>query len=103
MLNLLARCKSIRGSLLDPFAYSADRKLEYAIIKDFEDDMELIKKYLNTENSQVAAKLAEIPKTIRGYGPVKENNYKVAQQQRLELRQQMGNALLKTSSNTTTA
>jgi indolepyruvate ferredoxin oxidoreductase len=103
LLNLLARCKSIRGSLLDPFAYSADRKLEYAIIKDFEDDMELIKKYLNTENSQVAAKLAEIPKTIRGYGPVKENNYKVAQQQRLELRQQMGNALLKTSSNTTTA
>ncbi|SIS61211.1 indolepyruvate ferredoxin oxidoreductase family protein [Neptunomonas antarctica] len=94
LFRLLARMKSLRGTPLDIFAWSEDRRLEQQIIRDYEADMTLIEKALlvNDANHGIysaAQQLAELPGMIRGYGPVKEANYHKAQEKRQLLQAQL--------------
>ena len=81
---LLSKFKFLRGSIFDPFGYSAERKMERSLIHLYEKDMEglLEKKLLNTES---AVSLAKLPMQIRGFGPVKKTNYDLAMIRRKEL------------------
>lgn len=72
LLRLLARLKVLRGTSLDIFAYSQDRRLERQLIQQYEQDLKLIEQQLNPENYANACALAELPAQIRGFGPVKE-------------------------------
>jgi indolepyruvate ferredoxin oxidoreductase len=94
LFRLLARMKSLRGTPLNIFAWSEDRRLEQQIICDYEADMTLIEKALlvNDTNNGIysaAQQLAELPGMIRGYGPVKEANYNKAQEKRQLLQAQL--------------
>ncbi|SFG18965.1 indolepyruvate ferredoxin oxidoreductase family protein [Neptunomonas qingdaonensis] len=97
VFRLLAKMKRLRGTPFDIFSWSEDRKLERQIIRDYEADMALIEKALSADNGSnfdqslysTAQQLAEIPATIRGYGPVKEANYHKAQEKRLMLHNQL--------------
>ncbi|WP_322788918.1 DUF6537 domain-containing protein [Paraburkholderia rhynchosiae] len=59
----------------------------------FEDDVELALANLSLTNHKTAVDLVTLPLAIRGFGFVKENNYKAAQQRRSAYRTQLSNGL----------
>ena len=72
--NVLAKFKGLRGTPLDPFGYSAERKLERQLIADYEAHLTEIVDKLSTENHTAACALAALPMKMRGFGHVKEAN-----------------------------
>ncbi|WP_439110500.1 indolepyruvate ferredoxin oxidoreductase family protein [Lentibacter sp.] len=72
--KLLAKFKGLRGTAFDPFGRTAERKMERALIAQYEQDMETVLAHLSPETLDVALALAELPLSIRGFGPVKEAN-----------------------------
>ncbi|MEM7718403.1 MAG: indolepyruvate ferredoxin oxidoreductase family protein [Pseudomonadota bacterium] len=82
--RLLARLKRFRGTPLDPFGYTAERKMERRLIRQYEKDMGAILKAPD-QHIDAARALAELPLHIRGFGPVKEAHVKAAAKRREEL------------------
>ncbi len=84
-LKLLAKLKTLRGTPLDVFGYSAERRMERALIKQYEQDMKEVLP-LTTEDTQDAiVALARLPLDIRGFGPVLMQNEAKAAKRREEL------------------
>ncbi|MEM7732860.1 MAG: indolepyruvate ferredoxin oxidoreductase family protein, partial [Pseudomonadota bacterium] len=82
----LARCRSLRGSALDVFGYTAERKMERELLAGYEQVIEEIVSGLSDKNLSAAKALAAYPETIRGFGHVKERNAKKALAERMQLR-----------------
>ena len=80
----LARMKRLRGTPFDPFGRSEDRRLERALIAQYEADAEEILR-LAPGNLDAAVALAELPLQIRGFGPVKAAHAEKAALRREEL------------------
>ncbi|MDI1263355.1 MAG: 2-oxoacid:acceptor oxidoreductase family protein, partial [bacterium] len=68
----LAKFRFLRGTPLDIFGYSTDRKLERALIADYEKDVANVLGQLSPANIDIAVEMLSLPDRIRGYGPVKE-------------------------------
>ena len=73
-LWLLAHLKGLRGTVLDPFRRLEERRMERALLAQYEADMDHIAKGYDPELKDVAVALAELPLSIRGFGPVKAAN-----------------------------
>ncbi len=84
-LKLLARMKGLRGTPLDLFGYSAERKMERALIKQYEKDMKEVLPKVTPETRDIAVALAKLPLDIRGFGPVKMQNEQKAAKRREDL------------------
>ncbi len=84
-LRIMARLKTLRGTPLDIFGYSAERKMERALIKQYEKDMKAILPKVTPETLEIATALAVLPLDIRGFGPVKAKNESKAAKRREEL------------------
>ena len=82
---LLARLRVLRGTPLDPFGYSADRRLERALRTQYEADLDEVLPRLTPATRDALVALAELPLQIRGFGPVKEANAEKAALRREEL------------------
>ena len=87
--GLLAKFKGLRGTALDPFGYSAERRLELQLIADYEQSVEFLLKQLNAGNYRSAVALAELPEQIRGYGHVKEQALAKVREQARQLRERL--------------
>ncbi|WP_170606808.1 indolepyruvate ferredoxin oxidoreductase family protein [Ruegeria arenilitoris] len=85
LLRLLARFKSLRGTPLDPFGYSSERRMERALIRQYEKDMKEVLPKLTPETREAIAALARLPLDIRGFGPVLSENEAKAAKRREEL------------------
>ncbi|WP_428663700.1 indolepyruvate ferredoxin oxidoreductase family protein [Reyranella sp.] len=72
--RLLAKLKMLRGTAFDPFGYTAERRQERALIREYEQLIDELLSTLSLENHSLAVKLASIPEEIRGYGHVKESH-----------------------------
>jgi indolepyruvate ferredoxin oxidoreductase len=81
----LAKFKALRGTPLDVFGYTAERRTERALIKDYEALVKEIVGALTPENHAYSVALASIPDKIRGYGPVKERHLKAAKAEEADL------------------
>ena len=84
--GVLARFKFLRGSVLDPFGHSAERRLERELIEEYEANVAYLLAELNAGNYRTAVALAEIPEQIRGYGHVKEAALTKAREQATQLK-----------------
>jgi indolepyruvate ferredoxin oxidoreductase len=84
-LRLLARARCLRGTPLDPFRYSAERRFERALLEQYERDIERLLAGLSDENYDTAVALARLPMKIRGYGHVKEAQAKATESERAQL------------------
>lgn len=84
--SVLARFKFLRGSALDPFGHSAERRLERELIEEYEANVAYLLAELNADNYRTAVALAEIPEQIRGYGHVKEAALAKAREQATQLK-----------------
>ncbi|AOS98368.1 indolepyruvate ferredoxin oxidoreductase [Microbulbifer aggregans] len=72
--RVLAKLKFLRGTPLDLFGYTAERKMERELISEYEALVDRVTGALNAENHAAAIELLSYPDLIRGYGPVKDEN-----------------------------
>ncbi|MEM5389622.1 indolepyruvate ferredoxin oxidoreductase family protein [Paraburkholderia phymatum] len=93
ILHVLKRGKVLRGTVIDPFGRQTDRKVERALIREFEDDVELAISNLSSQNHQAAVELVSLPMSVRGFGAIKEANYKAVQPLRQKYRKELLNNL----------
>lgn len=84
--GLLKHARRLRGTALDVFGYTAERRQERRLILNFES---LIKDEvlptLTLESHAEAVALAELPQSIKGYGHIKERNLRLAMTHEMEL------------------
>lgn len=85
LFKALHAMHGVRGKWFDPFGYSADRRMERALIAEYEADMAEIFSGFTPEKLHIAKALAELPLTIRGFGPVKHANAVKAAETRAKL------------------
>jgi indolepyruvate ferredoxin oxidoreductase len=76
--RVLAKFKFLRGTPLDIFGYSDERRTERKLIADYEGILEEIVAKLTPENHHIAVGVANIPEKIRGFGHVKARHLVVA-------------------------
>jgi len=74
VFQLLAACKGLRGTPLDIFGYTLERRHERALIADYRDSIEEVLATLAPHNHGAALQVALIPEQIKGFGHVKERN-----------------------------
>jgi indolepyruvate ferredoxin oxidoreductase len=67
----LAKLKRLRGTALDPFGRSEERRIERALIADYEADLQRLLAELTPARLPLAVKIAQVPEQIRGFGHVK--------------------------------
>ncbi|EDM71387.1 indolepyruvate ferredoxin oxidoreductase [Roseobacter sp. AzwK-3b] len=73
-MRVLAGLKWVRGTPVDPFGYTAERKMERALIRQYERDLGEVLPKLTDKTRDAIVALAELPLKIRGFGPVKQAN-----------------------------
>jgi indolepyruvate ferredoxin oxidoreductase len=71
VLRWLARLRRLRGSWLDPFGHTNERRMERRLLADYQATLAQIRERLSPENHHLAVALARFPEKIRGYGHVK--------------------------------
>jgi indolepyruvate ferredoxin oxidoreductase len=79
--SVLAKFKFLRGSLLDPFGHSEERKQERELIREYEGYLDFVLGHLKVDNYASALELVSLPEQIRGYGHVKQLNLEKARAQ----------------------
>jgi len=84
----LAKLKFLRGTMFDPFGYTAERKMERRLVADYEKLLDEIVGQLTPGNHRIAVELAMIPEKIRGFGPVKQRHLAAAKAEEAALREQ---------------
>ena len=76
--KVLAAFRFLRGTPLDVFGRSEERRTERRLIADYEAMLEEVLPKLNSDNHALAVGLAAIPEKIRGFGPVKARHLAAA-------------------------
>jgi len=71
VFRLLAPLRVLRGSWLDPFGYSKERRAERALITEYETLLAMLIDELDVPRFQLALELTRLPEEIRGFGPIK--------------------------------
>ena len=69
--RLLARMRALRGTWVDPFGFSADRKLDRSLLRWFDGVMHDVARNYQKLGPEQAEELLSGPQDIRGYGPVR--------------------------------
>ncbi|WP_434051321.1 MAG: indolepyruvate ferredoxin oxidoreductase family protein [Roseibium sp.] len=87
--KLLAKFKSLRGKWYDPFARTAERRAERALIAQYKSDIAEILNRLPFVNYGLLVELARVPELVKGFGPVKEANLAKAMDKRRVLMEQL--------------
>lgn len=80
--SILAKFKFLRGTVWDIMGKSAARKAERKLVLDYEAWVRTLATKINARNFDLAVEIASIPKSIRGYGHVKEKNMTSANKHR---------------------
>ena len=78
VFGLLARLKGLRGTALDPFGRSEERRTERRLIADYEAVLDELLAKLTPENHHLTVGIAAIPEKIRGFGHVKTRHLAAA-------------------------
>ncbi|MES2481468.1 MAG: indolepyruvate ferredoxin oxidoreductase family protein, partial [Pseudomonadota bacterium] len=79
-LGLLARLRWLRGTALDPFGHTAERRTERALIGQYRQSIEQVLATLDGDTHALALEIARIPEQIRGFGHVKERHLQAARE-----------------------
>ena len=74
--NVLAGFKGLRGTALDIFGKTEERKMERRLIGEYESLVRHVFDKFSPEKVDAAVELLSIYDDIRGYGHVKERNFK---------------------------
>jgi len=89
LMRLLARGKRLRGTALDIFGYSDERRTERALIAQFEQDIDFVLDKLKPQLLDSAVEMASLPLQMRGFGHIKLANIEQAGRRRKLLKNQL--------------
>jgi indolepyruvate ferredoxin oxidoreductase len=87
--GVLAKLRFVRGSRLDVFGRTEERRTERRLIADYEALIEEILSLLSADTIATAVALASLPEQIRGYGHIKEKSIREAEAERAALLQRL--------------
>jgi len=79
--QVLARLKGLRGTALDVFGYTDERRTERALIGEYRASIEQVLAQFSPERQTLALEIARIPEQIKGFGHVKERHLHAARTQ----------------------
>ena len=71
-LRVLAKLKRLRGTKLDPFGWTAERRMERQLIVEYRKLIQTLLDSLNADNVSQATEIAALALHIRGFGHVKD-------------------------------
>ena len=78
--RLLAKMRGLRGTAFDLFGRTAERRMERALIVEFEQLANEILPVVNAHNLDAASELVTCFMDIRGFGPVKEESVRLVRE-----------------------
>ncbi|MBN8757296.1 MULTISPECIES: indolepyruvate ferredoxin oxidoreductase family protein [Variovorax] len=84
-MRWLAHGKRLRGTAFDPFGRTGERRAERELISHFDGLFDAMAGELSADNQSLAARIAALPMSIRGFGHVKLANLEAAQVREAEL------------------
>jgi indolepyruvate ferredoxin oxidoreductase len=82
--RLLRWGKVLRGTPLDPFGHTEERRMERRLIADYQADLARLVSGLTPNNHALAVSLAGWPVDVKGFGHVKKRNAEAAMARRAE-------------------
>ena len=85
VFSVLARLRRLRGTMLDPFGYTQERRRERGLIDRYEQAVSTIVDDLDHANHAIAVEIASLPDRIRGFGYVKARSVECAERREAEL------------------
>ncbi|WP_310619278.1 indolepyruvate ferredoxin oxidoreductase family protein [Flexibacterium corallicola] len=83
--KVLYAMRGLRGTALDAFGYTKERRAERALISQYLADMETVGERMGAVTHDRLLDLLMVPDEVRGYGALKENNLASANKLRQEL------------------
>jgi indolepyruvate ferredoxin oxidoreductase len=83
----LAKLRFLRGTALDVFGYTEERRSERQLIADYEKTVDELLAKLSPDNHAIAVQIASIPEDIRGFGHVKARHLAAAREKEAKLLQ----------------
>ena len=90
VLGLLAKWRGLRGTALDPFGRTVERRMERALADDYETTMRRAFASMTAAQVEDVAKLADLHARVRGYGHVKLRNLASVKRSERELAARLG-------------
>ena len=91
IFRVLQRLKKVRGTWLDLFGYNKERKMERALINQYKQDIQTILEYYKVTPYDLLVEFAQLPKNVRGFGPIKIASIHRMNVKREELLTQLNN------------
>jgi indolepyruvate ferredoxin oxidoreductase len=85
VFKVLKRLRFLRGTALDPFGHTEERRMERALIGEYEDCVERLLAGLSPQNHALGVQIASLPEEMRGFGYIKKRNVDAARRKRDEL------------------
>jgi indolepyruvate ferredoxin oxidoreductase len=87
VFKVLQKGKGLRGTALDIFGYTHERRTERRLIAEYKATIDNLIGRLTATNLPIAIEVAELPDEIRGFGYVKEGNLAKAEAKKAGLLQ----------------
>ena len=79
-------------SKFDIFSYSKDRRLDLGLIKEYQDDLQFVKKLNFDQDKELILELLNLPSSIKGFGIVRRKNYEAVSALRKNLLEKLRNS-----------
>jgi indolepyruvate ferredoxin oxidoreductase len=89
VLRVLAQLRALRGTALDPFARTTERRAEREWLQIYEADVDRAIRRLDDHSAATALALLDLSNGIRGYGPVKAAAMEEASRRRARLLEEL--------------
>jgi indolepyruvate ferredoxin oxidoreductase len=89
MLKLTAKVRGLRGSVLDPFGKTAERRMERRLIVEYREMIESLLPRLNANTQRQIEQFAQLPEMVKGYGHIKDANVELYEKEKQRLRNQL--------------
>jgi len=83
--KVLAKLKGLRGTAYDIFGRTEERRMERALIGEYEATVETLLQGLSRDKHALAVEIGSLPESIRGYGHIKVKSVDAARRKRDEL------------------
>jgi len=83
--RVLAKLKGLRGTALDIFGHTEERRMERQLVSDYERTVDALIGALSRDNLALAVQIASLPEYIRGYGHLKAKSAAEARAKQDEL------------------
>jgi indolepyruvate ferredoxin oxidoreductase len=90
LFRVLAKLKGLRGGAFDIFGYTAERRMERALIEEYKGLVRDAAARMSADSMHAAVELAAAPELIAGFGPVKDAGVEAYRGRVSELLPQIG-------------